>query len=547
MQKPYSIHLVACSPELSPMAYPLGALCIQTALTTSTQLEGQIEVALSHYIADTHAPKEAAQAIADVHPHILGISLYLYNRSWFDEFIQHFSLLSPQTILFAGGPEAGAHSNQLLARDFDFLLVGEGEESVCSAIEQILAGNTPTGSGIRTLEEPYTQPAYPEHLETLESPILSGIAQPSKYMGVLWEMTRGCPYHCAFCFESRGNRSVRTYPEERIVHELNLLIEHEVKHVFVLDPTFNLQRERTIEMLTLIRDRAPSDMHFTFEVRAELIDEVTAELFGSFHCSLQIGLQSSNPDILRTIGRNFNPQNFAQKIALLNRHGVVFGLDLIIGLPGDTEETFRKSLDYAVSCRPSNIDIFLLAVLPGTQLACDADTLHLMYQQESPYLLEQSPTMSPNTREKLIQLQSMCDRLYTEGRAVMWFHVACSALEKRPVEIFDSFGAYVKQYPQIENEDIFSVQDRFIRHQFTNEGKSHLLPAMLSYMELHQGISYLQDTGESPVVTLSYTPDELTRIDTVSIQDFVRNHTASNPQTHVIYIEEGTLYVEPLD
>lgn len=547
MQKKLHIHLVACSPEQSPMAYPLGALCIQTALLSDSRLTDRIEVSLSHFLADTHDPFEAAHEIAGMQVSVVGISLYLYNRPWFEQFWKQLRSLRKDIHLFAGGPETMADPRMLLESGIDMLILGEGEETVCDAMVDILDGRVPEGRGIQTSPHQIALARHPSDLSSLTSPLLSGIADPSAFEGVLWEMTRGCPYHCAFCFESRGNRSVRTYPEERLRRELKLLIDHGVEHVFVLDPTFNMQRERTVRMLTMLRDMAPEAMHFTFEVRAELLTDEIASLFGQFHCSLQIGLQSSDPEVLKTIGRRFNPDLFAQKIDLLNRHKVVFGLDLIIGLPGDTLASFENSLDFAILRKPSNLDIFLLALLPGTQLALDADKFQLVHLTESPYLLQSSPSMDEADIAKALRLKEACDLLYTAGRAVMWTHAACDALGMRPSRWFSEFADFMEVDSTYTEEDIFTVQDAYVRHQFTTHGLSHLLSAMLSFMELHQGIAHLQDTGESPMVRLSYPPDILALLDTMDLNRFVEEQEPfDEPVEHMVFIEDDTLFIEPI-
>ncbi len=529
------------------MAYPLGALCIQTALVTHSTLAPQIQVELKHYIGDTDDPIEAAQAIVRQHIPLVGLSLYLYNRNWFDQFIDHLLTHAPDTTVFAGGPEAFAHAEDFIQRGLSFIILGEGEESVCTAVEQILHGKQVSGAGIYTGDSDRLIPAYPSDLSALNSVLLTHTVSVDDYQGVLWEMTRGCPYHCAFCFESRGNRQVRSYPMDRITQELELLIEHHVEHIFVLDPTFNLNRERTIAILDLLRNRVPQDMHFTFEVRAELLDEQIAYLFSTFHSSLQIGLQSSKPSVLMGISRSFQADRFSQKIALLNQYGVVFGLDLIIGLPQDTLQSFMESLNFAVSCKPSNIDIFVLAVLPGTQLAEDAQSLQLHYLPESPYLLQSSPSMHADDIAAAIRLKEACDVLYTAGHAVMWFHALCDVLQCTASEVFSRFADYTETYPVSDDQDIFSVQEQFVRNQCTAPSLYMLLPIILSYMELHQGISYLQETGDPPVVHLWYTPDELAELDSIDVRTFHNRFTASDTTvSYLVLSDDGTVYVEPL-
>ena len=527
------------------MAYPLGALCILSSLRHDPITSEQTYSELVEYLVDTNNPLHAAQEIAADEPDAVGLSIYLYNREWFDAFIREFTRISPKTILFAGGAEVTANGESFLDSGISFLIIGEGEEIVVTAIRQLLAGKPIHANGILTKEHPMRTLANPLDLSLLDSPLLSGVANPSNYSGVLWEMTRGCPFHCAFCFESRGERTVRTYPMSRIEKELDVLIKHRVKRVFVLDPTFNMDRERTVRILTLLRDHAPGDMEFTFEVRAELIDKTVAELFSEVFCCLQIGLQSSSPAILKTINRKFDPLLFQQKMDLLNSFGVVFGLDLIIGLPGDSLQTFEESLAFAIAQKPSNIDIFPLAVLPGTQLADDAGAFGLVHQQESPYLIQESPTMSKADLIKAMELKEACDRFYTEGNAAMWFHCACTGIAMTASQLLYAFHDFLTRNDPTGELEIFSLQDTFVRELYGAHDKEKLLPALLSYMELHQGLSFYQDTGESPVMELSYTPQDLALLDSTSLEKFIKkNNQFKKPRPFAVYEEDGEYIFE---
>jgi radical SAM superfamily enzyme YgiQ (UPF0313 family) len=58
--------------------------------------------------------------------------------------------------------------------------------------------------------------------EELTSPYLDGTLDLSKYEGALWELARGCPFKCSYCYESKGEKKVRLLPMERIEKELKL-------------------------------------------------------------------------------------------------------------------------------------------------------------------------------------------------------------------------------------------------------------------------------------------------------------------------------------
>ena len=367
------IEIHCCAAEKSTMSFPMGALCIKTAINQSGFLPKA--KLFEHFLTDD--PIATAKEAAKRKPWALGMATYIWNAEWFGAFAKSFKRLSPETILFAGGPQAIAYTKEL-PEWLDFAVLGEAEVSTVEVLKKLQEGTALKDIRMEGLvTKHFLSPVNSSlpNLEELQSPFLSGEADflMGRYDSVLWEMTRGCPFACAFCFESRGKRIVRDYPMKRIEKELDYLIKHGTKNVFVLDPTFNLNPDRAKKILRMLVKKAPYDMHFTFEIRAELLDEELADLFAKLNCSLQIGLQSSDPDVLKMIGRRFDKELFSKKVMLLVNKGVPFGLDVIIGLPEDNIEKFKRTIDFCVSLKPSNIDCFLLSLLPGTELAESLD------------------------------------------------------------------------------------------------------------------------------------------------------------------------------
>jgi len=306
------IQIVSCCLEEGNLSFPLGALSIQTAI--------EHHPTLKHYPCNLGAysleddPFKAAEQSAESEATHIGCSVYLWNRTWFDQFSKHLKTLAPSVTLFAGGTEVTANPHSFDLDLYDFLTLGEGEQSTTLALSQMLEGNECQGQGILTKGKALSY-AFPQDLSILDSVFLSGSAAAFVKPGssILWEMTRGCPFSCAFCFESKGIRSVRHFTYERINEELEYLLANQVEEVFILDPTFNMDKKRTVQMLSLLVEKA-QDIHFIFELRAELLDAQLADLFAKLNCSLQIGLQSSNTDVLQAINRRFDLAVFRKRL-----------------------------------------------------------------------------------------------------------------------------------------------------------------------------------------------------------------------------------------
>lgn len=523
--KQAQILIISASIEHSPLAFPMGAMSIYTAIQTDKDLSVTYDASLRHFYGDTDDPARSAQEDAINSPDILALSLYLFNREWMYRYLEAFRALCPDTLVIAGGPDVISSPAKLIDRGVHYLIIGEGETTVRRLLKDLRDGKEPQGAGIYSAEKPLLVPAYEADLEALHSPLLFLSDSLSAYPGVLWEMTRGCPFRCSFCAESRGNRRVRSYPLERLSEELQAIIESNVTSVFILDPTFNLERERTHRILSFLIEHSPEDIHYTFEVRGELLDEPTVELFSRLTCSLQIGLQSSNEEVMKQVDRAFAPDRFHRGVSLLHRHGIVFGLDLIIALPGDTLDSFRESVEYAVNLRPSNLDIFTLSLLPGTEIYDRRDTFALRYETDSPYEVKETATMSASEIETAQAIRHGCDIFYTKGEAVMWFIRVLEVLEMKAADFFLECSEYIKITNFEAQDDTFVLQEGFISSMYRNTGKEEYLPLILSYVELHQGLCYLRDTSDTPVVHLSYPIEVLNRLDEESARDVLSDES----------------------
>jgi radical SAM superfamily enzyme YgiQ (UPF0313 family) len=532
------IQIVSCCLEEGNLSFPLGALFIKTAIEHHPTLK-HFHCTLGAYTLEDD-PIQAAKRTAESEATHIGCSVYLWNRTWFDQFSQHLKELAPSVVLFAGGTEVTANPRSFNFDLYDFLTLGEGEQSTTLALSLLLEGKDPQGQGILTRGKELSY-AFPQDLSILDSVFLSGSAAAFVKPGasVLWEMTRGCPFSCAFCFESKGIRAVRHFTYERIADELEYLLANKVEEVFVLDPTFNMDKKRTVQILSLLVEKA-QDIHFIFELKAELLDEELADLFAQLTCSLQIGLQSSEVKVLTAINRPFKPAVFQEKIALLNERGIVFGLDLIIGLPYDSFSLFCSSLDFAVGCKPSNIDIFPLSLLPGTKLADDAAKLGIVHEKESPYTVISTPTFSKEDIDKALKLKDACDLLYTKGEASMWMHTLCEAAQCSPSTLFSYFATYTEYLTHNRNVnptemDIYELQEQFVRDLLKKLKRNKYQGPLLSFMELHQGVAFLRETGENPLITIGYELDDLSKLDTMHIEKFLAKHPNQKRQTFGIF------------
>jgi len=254
-------------------------------------------------------------------------------------------------------------------------------------------------------------------------------------------------------------------------------------------------------------------------VRHELLDKEQAQLFAELTCSLQIGLQSADPDVAGGVGRTFDREDFRRKVMLLNDSGATFGFDLIYGLPGDSLDRFREGLNFALSLYPNHLDIFPLSVLPGTALGNKAASIGLLHLAGPPTPCSSRPAFRPPTwRRPAVGAAS--DIFYSRGKAVAWFNGVGRGLKLQPVELLERFGDWLlarqgRQPDEVEFDDaaIWQLQREFLTQLFAERKLQKLLPAALDCVDYHYayGVALMAVPPQPP------DDDELLRLDPLKL------------------------------
>ena len=513
--------------EISPQALPLGAASIVAAINKSFVDKPlapavSVEARLVSIPPEFHLSlEEKAQAIAaqllKLQPAALCFSLFVWNRTVLARVAAIIQEKSPDIPLIAGGPEvtAGAADTD----PFHYLVCGEGDESVPELLRQLLQQGDSVADASKADSNPPPRKIFSPRAnqENLPSPYLTGVLKPTEYQnGALWELARGCPFKCAYCYESKGEKTVAYFPMERIRQELDFFAKQKVSQIFVLDPTYNAKKERAVEILKLIRQKAPNTF-FHFECRAELLNPELVAAFSRISCSLQIGLQSARPEVLKLVARSINRKEFAGKIALLNNAGIIFGFDLIYGLPGDNLAGFKESIDYAISLYPNSLELFRLSVLPGTTLFDQKQELGLVAPATPPYLVESTPQFSAKDLDKAEALARATSYFYSRGRAVSWFHALLKPLRCSPSVFFTRFVDFLAAenitIPAIQDDcshkEVELLQLKFIQNQYSSPKLKSLLPVATDLIKLNGAFSRAYADGERTNLSLSFHPDDL--------------------------------------
>ncbi len=332
-------------------------------------------------------------------PSLVGFTLYSWNSERTAFLASRIKELRPDLPVVAGGPEVWP-DNRWLIEDaaFDLLVSGEAEGLARTVLDPARATELARRSRPLEAVDSTAQPAG------WANPYLSGHVSVGPSDSIYLETVRGCSSGCIFCSYRRSHPHPRIVPAERALETISRLPGGELTF---LDPTFNTRPD----LDELLNGLAGMGRSIFAEVRGEPVDARTAEAMSAAgFVSVEVGLQSTDPEVGNLCGRGGDPTAAMRGAALLREAGVVPVVDLIMGLPGDSP---RKSIRSAAALCDrglgADVQVFPLACLPGTEVRRRASGLGIAHMDRPPYLVlstpeYQSPEVMAKTRRRIGEL-----------------------------------------------------------------------------------------------------------------------------------------------
>jgi radical SAM superfamily enzyme YgiQ (UPF0313 family) len=222
-------------------------------------------------------------------------------------------------------------------------------------------------------------PAY-EKLEGFPDTYLLPIFSYPKAPNTTIITSRGCPYTCSYCDRSVFRRTYRyNSPEYMVAYLLYLQQRFNIRHVNIYDDTFTLKRDRVMEFCDLKIRSGLGKMTFNCAARTEQLDADLLKMMKRAGCwMISIGIETGDPELLKR-HRSYLPdsnmetplENIRGMVHMIKRAGIrVKGL-FMLGLPGETEVSIKKSMDYVLSLPLDEFNLTKLTPFPGAPMYCD--------------------------------------------------------------------------------------------------------------------------------------------------------------------------------
>ncbi|MSO53770.1 MAG: radical SAM protein [Rhodospirillales bacterium] len=322
---------------------------------------------------------------------VVGMSVYVWNINISLAIAKALKAARPDRLIVFGGPQVPDEGEDLMIQNtfIDIAVHGEGERTFLKVLETFPDGDwgaipgisyrAPDGTIVRT-------PAVPRlrDLTSIPSPYLSGTfdplidANPDETWIAMWETNRGCPFSCTFCdWGSAVSAKLGSFEIDQVKAEVKWFADHRVEFIFCCDANFGIL-PRDVEIATVA---AESRRRYGFPKalsvqntknateRAYTTQKILAD--AGLSKGVTISLQSTDPHTLDVIKRhNISTKSFMELQRRFARAGVVTYTDFIIGLPGETVESFCSGVSGVIETGQHNrIQFNNLTILPNAEMA----------------------------------------------------------------------------------------------------------------------------------------------------------------------------------
>jgi radical SAM superfamily enzyme YgiQ (UPF0313 family) len=289
--------------------------------------------------------------------------------------------------IILGGIHATIVPQEIIKDDFiDIVVVGEGE---LTAIELFKELEKPT-QNLRNIKGICFKEAsniimcdkrpLVDNLDTLPFPDIALLKNPGAFMPpdatdlpVATIITsRGCPGECTFCcVKDIFTRRFRARSVANIIAEINNLVnKYGIKEIHIADDTFTLIKQRAMDFCKEIkRQNIKVNFQFMNGLRADFVDrDILAALKDIGVKTVGYGVESANENILKNIKKKIPTEAVREVFKISKELGFETWAFLILGLPGETEETIRETIEFTKEIDPDFAKFFILKPYPGSEV-----------------------------------------------------------------------------------------------------------------------------------------------------------------------------------
>lgn len=363
-------------------------------------------------------------------PQIVGLGVYIWNVEQSEKLVADLKQLRPDITVVLGGPEVSYEcEGQRIVDLADYVISGEADLAFPGLCRQILEGTPPLSKIVSAPLPQFGDLQLPYHLYSDED-----IRNRVIYV----EASRGCPFTCEFCL-SALDIPVRQADVDEFLSAMQVLLDRGARQFKFVDRTFNLNLRAGQAILQFFLDRYEPGMFLHFEMIPDRLPESLRELISKFpvgSLQFEIGVQTFNESVGELISRRQDNDKLIDNFRFLReKTSVHIHADLIIGLPGESVESFGKGFDRLVALGPQEIQVGILKRLKGTPITRHDDGWEMVYSAGPPFEILSNRLIDFELMQRLRRFARYWDLIansgnFVESRELIWHE------ENSPFECF---------------------------------------------------------------------------------------------------------------
>ncbi len=355
---------------------PLGLAYLASAL-----IEAGIEVKILDLVVYSYSRSRLQSLMDDFRPQVVGITAVTMTFNHAIGVLEDIKQIHPEILTVMGGPHVSFCARETLRAypALDIAVLGEGERTLVELVRTAEKGNawsTVNGIAHRSGGEVHLTPARAaiENLDDLPVPNRS-LLPLGRYraLGMPISMTtsRGCPFKCIFCVGRKmvGAR-VRYRSAVKIVDELAYLTSLNFHQINIADDLFTADKRHCMTVCDEILKR-DLRLKWTSFARVDTVsDAVLAKMKAAGCCAVSFGIESANPQILKTIRKGITLKQVEDAVDMCRNAGITPCASFILGLPGETPDTIEETMEFGNRLKRKGLSFgfHLLAPFPGTEV-----------------------------------------------------------------------------------------------------------------------------------------------------------------------------------
>ncbi|MFD6530882.1 B12-binding domain-containing radical SAM protein [Streptomyces sp. NPDC060184] len=323
------------------------------------------------------------------HPDVIGLSCYIWNWEYNRELARAVREMYPDCLIVMGGPQVPVNSTSFFQENptVDILVHHEGEQAFAEILRaRMTDGNYFDISGLSVRGEDRKSIQTAERgrvvdLDGLPSPYLNGIFDYLLTLPYRWsvsqETNRGCPYSCAFCdWGSAVFTKLRQFSTERLLAEIEWFGRAEIDTIYNCDANFGILGRDSELATNLASARKQYGYPAQFRTAyAKKSNETVFTIASTLHDAglergVTLSMQSMSDNTLLAINRrNIKQDNLGELIRRYREHQIPTYTEIILGLPGETAQSFRSGVGRLLELgQHEALLIYLCEVLPNSEL-----------------------------------------------------------------------------------------------------------------------------------------------------------------------------------